>query len=281
MKTGLSRARLMVTVGVIAAAGLCTPRAANAEAAIDLFLTLGQNQSTEANSTVVMPRVNVGIPAARDKVLVSIDWGFLSVGLPPATSGAAGQSETSFINPAVDVRYLFRDNRIDFSMGIGMSFPVADADNENRAAAFLVGLGAVSAWKPWLYTPNTLGFFVPIFGRVDFDMFLLSMDGAFFLIIPTENGGGRTTQFGAQAALEALVPIGWFDVGLRAQAVQVGATGASEAYLQTSLAPLTRLYVGRSLEFSFQFNFNFDSPHGTTFATEGTWGMSLGAGVRF
>ena len=182
------------------------------------------------------------------------------------------------LNPHLAVAYVARAADLKIEMAFGMSLPAADANDSNQAAAFLVALGAVGAWDPWLYLPNTMGITLPIETNLDLEGFTVALDAAFFLLIPTGGAAERQTQFGAEAALEGFWPIGLFDVGLRLQAVQIGSSGPQDTYLQTSLVPLARLYL-QPFVFITEFNFNFDTPHGTTFGNHGTWGFKIGLGV--
>ena len=69
-------------------------------------------------------------------------------------------------------------------------------------------------------------------------------------------------------------------MGVRLQAVQVGATATNDAYLQTSMVPLARLLVGR-VSLKARLTYNFDTPHGLTFSDDAVWGLSFGGEVRF
>lgn len=269
------------------AACVALPQTAFAEnAAIDVSVTVGQAQGEVANSTVITPQVGVRIPADKE-LIIELAWGLTTVSLavpanPNATPPTAGAEEQVFglLNPNVGVSYGLAVGRLEFEVGIGLAFPVADADDANRLRSFEIALGSVSAWDPWLYLPNTFGINVPIRALLDFNVLVAGIDGAFFLLVPTEGLDERTTQFGSQAALELYAPVGLFDLGLRAQVVQVGQSRTRDGYLQSSLVPVVRVDFG-NLVLDARFNFNFNSPHGLTFANEGIWGLTIGASLRF
>ena len=267
---------------MLSAALVGAPTSAHAgDPTIDVFVNIGQNQATTTNATIVTPRLKVGIPAT-DRITVDAEWGFTTVTVPVIADNGIDtflRRETGLLNPYVSVSYGARAEELYTELGLGISLPAADADDPNRAAAFLVALGSVGAWNPFLYLPSTLGITLPMEGRIDFDEFTLAVDAAFFLLIPTSNTEVRTTQFGAEASVEGFIPVGWFDLGMRLQAVQVGSSGPEEAYLQTSWVPFARLFIDRVVLLA-HFNFNFDTPHGTTFGEAGTWGVMLGGGIE-
>ncbi len=281
------RRRRSVVGATLALLVVGLPASALAQASIDFMLTVGQNQTAADNATSLTPRLSLGIPTSRE-LRVIVEWGLTTVSVPQSTDNGidtVNGQETGFLNPHVEVSYGLKVPRrtYDFTFGVatGMAFPVADADDPNRAAAYQVALSSVGAWDPWLYLPNTLGFTLPIEAELDFRNFVLSVDTAFFLLIPTEDTRDRNTQFGSQAGVEGFFPVGLFDLGLRLQAVQVGASGESEAYVQTSMVPLVRLFLGPAV-IETQFNFNFGTQSSsTTFGSGGTWGLSVGLGINF
>ncbi len=287
MKPGaLYRGELLVACAI----ALSTPSTADAgptraknRPTLDFFLDIGQNQAANADATVLTPRFAFGLPTSRN-IRVKMEWGFTTVSVPSvADDGISINRErvVGLLNPHVAVTYVARADDLRIEMALGMSLPAATADDSNRSAAYLVALGAVGAWDPWLYLPNTLGITLPVTARLDFEYFTLALDAAFFMLIPTTGGGNdRESQFGAEAGLEGYWAIGLFDLGLRLQAVQVGAVGPQDTYLQTSLVPLARLYLQPFILLT-EFNFNFDTPHGTTFGDSGTWGFKIGLGVDF
>ena len=244
--------------------------------------TIGQLQGAQSSSTVMTPRLRGSIGVAKD-LRLGLQWGFTTVSVPALSDDgrqAITSRETGFLNPQIELTYILDADVLDFSLGAAFAFPVADADSAGRQAAFQVALGAVGAWDPWLYLPSTLTLAVPLRARIDFGPVIAGLDGTFFLLVPTDSNPRRKTELRAQAGLEGVFPNGVVDLGVRLQAVQVGASGLTGAYLQTSLVPLARLFVGPA-RLELRFNFNFDTPHGTTFTERGTWGLSVGAGARF
>ena len=255
---------------------------AQPDASIDMVFTLGQSQGVTDDSTVFTPRLKVGVPVA-EGISINVQWGLTTVnlaqpaidGLPPVT-----QQETGVLNPHIDVSYALRTKQMELAFAAGLSLPLADADNPGRAGAYEVAMGSVGAWDPWLYQPNTFAFFIPVRARIDFGFFFTGLDGAVYVAVPTEDDNNRNVQFGAQLGWEGMVPVGLFDLGLRLQAVRVGASRELDAYLQTSLVPVVRLFLGPAI-LEALFTFNFDAPHGTAMGERGKWGLSIGAGFRF
>ena len=262
------------------------PALALAQPSVDFMLTLGQNQAAVENATALTPRLSVGIPTSKE-LQVTIEWGLTTVSVPQVADNGIDtvtERETGFLNPYLELSYGLKILRrtYDFTFGVaaGIAFPVADADDANQAAAYQVALTSVGAWDPWLYLPSTLGFALPIEVELDFRAFVLAVDTAFILFVPTEDTDTRDTQLASQAGIEGFLPVGLFDLGVRLQVVQVGASGATEDYVQTSIVPLIRLFLGPAV-IQTQFNINFGTEGNTTFGDAGTWGLSLGLGFTF
>ena len=262
------------------------PNDAYGQFKLDFLLTVGENSDAIQSGTVVAPRFGLGIPTSRD-IRVNVEWGLLTTDVQNVDENGietGSGRETRFLNPYVDVAYsLFVDKRavdITFGVALGMSFPVADADNAGQTAAYQVALSSAGLWDPWLYLPDTLGFTVPMAVLLEFQDFCLLLDSAVSLLIPTENSDGRSTQLSPQVALEGFAPVGMFDLGTRFQLVQVGDNGDNEGRVHTSIVPFARLFVGPAVIHA-RFNLNLGTAGGTPFGAAGTWGVSLGLGFQF
>ncbi len=283
MKLGLALMRTLVIVGVLAAANTPRPSLA-ADANIDFSLTINQTENAGDEATIFTPRFGAEIPTSRS-LFVNLRWGLTTVTLrsPSETgTGTVRENEVVLLNPQVGLKYQVEiRNQVRFSVGGNIAFPVADAETDATAAAYQFALSGVGGWDPWLYQPNTFGIVTPIKVEFKINKVRLGLDGAYFLLIPTDDSSDRNTQFGAQAAVGAQAEIDMFDLGMRVQAVQVGDSGVTDGYLQTSLVPFVNLFLfDEQLKIGFQFNFNFGDPTSTAFGDSGPWGLTIGAQVN-
>ena len=172
--------------------------------ALDFLLTLGQNQQALQSTTVLNPRFALGIPTSRN-LRVNMEWGLVTASVGATSEDGerrVSTQETRFLNPTVEVAYsdTLRKSSFDlnFRVGLGLSFPVADADDPLQSGTYQVALSSSGLWEPWLYLPETLGFIIPISVTLNFRNFVMLADTAVFLLVPTDDTSSRSTQLGPQ-----------------------------------------------------------------------------------
>ena len=263
---------------------LAAPATAYGQVGLKFGVTLGQNQQALNNATILNPRFGIGFPTSKG-IRVNVEWGLATADVTEVTDTGeqVARRETRFLNPYVDVAYRLTARRqsftFSFGVSLGMTFPVADADTVAQSGVYQVALSSAGLWNPWLYLPDTLGFTLPMQIDLDFGDFVLWVDSAVFLLVPTDNTAERSTQFGPQVGIEGFVPVRLFDLGARFQLVQVGDNGANEGRVHTSFVPLVRLNIN-PVTVEARFNVNLGTAGGTPFGAAGTWGATFGLSIR-
>ena len=273
-------------VGTILATSLLGPTSASARPALlDVSLTINQADTVTGSSTLFTPRLGIQIPV-EDAIYIGFNWGITTGSLPVSIDDRPPSREKQnfgLLNPSVGVRYaVYLPDQVDFVIGSTLVFPVADANDVGQASLYQFAMAGVGAWEPWAFQPNSFAVTVPMLVRLDLQFFRMALDGSFFLLVPTEDLDQRRVQFGGQAALEVVAPIEILDLGLRAHAVQVGATGTTEAFQQFSLVPLLRVFLFQEqLMLETRLHLNLGTSPTTPIGESGIWGVTVAAGFRF
>ena len=188
------------------------------------------------------------------------------------------ESPTALGNPFLSGSYLYTGPDLRARVGLGLAFPVADADSLDEVFALAVAFAVRGMQDAWLWAPDALT--IASFGRVEFDAsdaFTLTLDAALAELVPVRDRDEADTI--VQATPGFAVRAGdVFSAGLRATVVAVPTSDASDV-AQFSVEPFVRANFGPGFV-SARFIYNIDEPLGPSF-DDGAWGAGLGGGVAF
>lgn len=266
----------MRTASILCLLALLSPAAAGAEPAFEPGLSLsfsyGRLDSGSATVTAFAPFVHGTLPIGEDYGLTA-DLGYIQSTVD--TDGLGSASSGSFLNPAITLhrRLIFGEQPV--RVGLGVALPLASTGAVNEAGYAAAG-GSSGAWNPWFYSPRHFGLLVPASTRwwLLSDKLYLSLGGTLSLLIPTKDGANTT--YGAQAATEAIFPLGVIDLGARLQAVF--SADSEDSMFQSAVGPMIGLHLG-SINLSAMLLYNIDAPLGPSFVDDNPWGLYIGGGL--
>lgn len=200
---------------------------------------------------------------------------------------ADSESGVSFAsgNPMLLADYIGATESLRYRFGVGVTLPLADDDDLDKALAVRMALGMRGSWNAWLWDARRLS--VIASGRLSSHAFdgklLFGGDAALAILF---HMGDEGTAFAVQAAGDAeYVLTDWLHAGVRLALVLYGAlpkagTSLADDNLQVSLMPYARMVFGSNFV-TAGFLLNLDPPFGFSFDDDRVWGLRVGVGALF
>ena len=155
-------------------------------------------------------------------------------------------------------------------LSLGMAAPVARDDDTLARELYALARGANGEWDGYLWLPDALPLVLGASARKDIRFIRLAWDVDLIVSLP---GGGRETEFGAQAAGELDFLFDWQStLGFRISGVSYPTLPGDN--FQSALTTYFR-YSTVSNSFALRFVLNLDPPAGFSFTDDGMWGAAL------
>lgn len=266
---------MMKTLGAFALAMLL-PTAAWANSDTDpnvrLDLVLGGG-SGDNSSFSFSPLLHAFLPIGG--FAMSLDWGVANIKYGEK-SILNDENKFNLLNPTIAAHTVLELGPANLRVGLGAAIPVAKSDWKNRLAYAQLA-GAVGRWNQWMYAPKQATVLLPARLEVAMtDSFYIAAEAAAFAMIATSDTA--VTDYGAQVAAEAMVPLGLIDVGARLQGVYTA--NKNDSLFQTAAGPLLKFGLGPAFLEALLL-MNLDEPYGFSFSDGKTWGVRVGGGLNF
>lgn len=198
----------------------------------------------------------------------------------PATTEPGGTA-FRFGNPMVSGEWLIeRSGRTRYSLGAGITLPVASEGSLSESFALQLAMGSRAAWDLWLWAPSRMSGVVS--GRLDHDLndqLTVGADAAVAVLFYTGDGRGDTVA-GGQASANIDYFLGSFVLGARLSLVLAG-EGLLPDRKEVELAfmPHARVALTEETFLSAAFVLNITSPYGFSFSDGKIWGVRVGFGA--
>lgn len=267
------RRTLSLLLGLSALAPL-TAAAQPFEPTARLQLLVGRAELDPVRITSVTPLLHGMLPVG--EYGLSLDWGYLqTMRTTELPTGEVSDQEGSFLNPTIGLHQMIEVGEQPVQIGVAVAPPIAKSGVLARAG-FGAALGARGGWDSWMYSPKLFGLLLPAqthWWLLEQHLLVLA-EVTPFVMIPVKDG--PKTRYGAQAATEAIVPLGPLEVGARLQAVW--SESAEDGYFQAAVGPMATLKAGPLLLHAMLL-YNLDEPWGPSFEDGNPWGLRLGLGL--
>jgi len=175
-------------------------------------------------------------------------------------------------------------------MGVAVALPLArhgDAgetgapDEQPEALNYATAAAVRGLADPWLWALDTTSLVLPMSAGLDLPGLQLRADVAVGMMMPVSRATRDDTHFVAQAALEAALPLGMFEPGVRAQVVspQLDDRTWDGKNSQLSLEPFVRVRLGPAFARAGARMDLGDPEQSPSPSSARMWALGLGLGI--
>lgn len=245
------------------------------------FNSISEDGPADAQATTLLPKIYGSFGLSRD---LELEVTLPAVFHDYSADAEEVESDSTLLmgNPYVALFYADRSARSVARIGFGVALPVLDADEWIDGSAVMSALAARGLMDMWLYMPDTLALAVPGQVQMQASMFVLGVDGALALLIPTgDNDEEADAELALQVGTLFGLALGDATIGARLQLASVVTNDDFDA-TQLSFMPFVQADLDGGAFIHGGLLLNLDAPYGMfDDGDPDVWALRVGGGGRF
>ncbi len=203
----------------------------------------------------------------------------LGLAIVRASSGGGSDTAVRVGNPTVTLRYHVPSSGADFSLGLGLTLPLARLGEQPfESVAVLLSAAAIDGNRDfWKWLPDTFAMFLPVRWEGPFaDVLRFTLEGAAALYLATTERNSTATGFQALGRIAYAIDRSWYGIALQGNVFVVS---DAPDLAQLAIVPQAHVQFGSNF-LDARLVLNLDEPYGFAFDEGGFWGLFVGFGVE-